>query len=141
MKKDRERERESEREGIFVVLCANLNTAGRQSSPDEGRRGGDERNEATLNHLASSILPPSSLSWLNCGSACGTPTTLPTSLSVVWSFAILILLNVFHCVFLLELQTKNGIPLSKFESVKIYWFSVKFHWLFRWNLTDLTVKR
>ena len=46
--------------------------------------------------------------------------------------------------------------LSKFESVKIYWLSVKvdwfkqlksdycksvkFHWLFQWKLTDLTVK-
>ena len=30
--------------------------------------------------------------------------------------------------------------LSKFESIKIYWLSVKFYWLFQWKLTDLTVR-
>ena len=30
--------------------------------------------------------------------------------------------------------------IDKFEAVKIYWLSVKFHWLFQWKLTDLTVR-
>ena len=34
----------------------------------------------------------------------------------------------------------KGNILSKFESVKIYWLSVKFDWLFQWKLTDLTVR-
>ena len=53
-------------------------------------------------------------------------------------------------------QNQLGRIHSKFESVKIYWLSVKFdwfkllkrgycksvkfHWLFQWKLTDLTVK-